>query len=108
MSPNRNVFEARKAWRAKAREELRRPRFWLLIAFLYVATFVISAALMSALDWIVPQLPWTPKPYESPDRPPVATAFYCANMIPISLLVTIPLLYFMGWPPSHPAADRIP
>jgi hypothetical protein len=88
----------RKAWRTQARADLRRPWFWVFIACLYVVTFLIVALLMLALDLIVPHLPWISKPYISSNPPPLATAFYCANLIPISLVVLLPLLYILGGP----------
>src|SRR5262249_29211803 len=96
----------RTAWRARARADLRRPFFWIVILSLYAVTFLFVALLMFLLDLVVPHLPWISKPYVSPDAPPLVTAFYCANMIPAMLLVVGPLLYISGGPPNRNAKKK--
>lgn len=96
----------RKAWRAQARLDLGRPRVWIFFVSLYVVTFVLVALLMFVLDLIVPHLPWISKPYVSPDPPPLVTAFYCANLIPILLAVVLPLLYIWGGPSKKGADEK--
>ena len=99
---NEDPKERRKAWRAQARLDLRRPWFWCFMGCLYVATFLGVAALMFILDLVVPHLPWISKPYVDPDPPPLITAFYCANLIPAMLVIAIPVLYIIGEPRRIP------
>ncbi len=89
---------ARDAWRTQARADLRRPRTWLIFAGLYVATYVLVAGLMFILNLVVPHLPWISKPYVNPDPPPLITAFYCANLVPVLLVLGWIALYFGGEP----------
>ncbi|MGA2140579.1 MAG: hypothetical protein ABSH14_17115 [Verrucomicrobiia bacterium] len=90
----------RAAWRAQARADLRRPRTWLILASLYVATFLLVAGVMFVLDLIVPHLPWISKPYVSPDPPPLVTAFYCANLVP-ALVIVVGLLLYCFYDPKR-------
>ena len=78
------------------RAELLRPWFWIFVACLYAAVFLVVATLMFILDWIVPHLPWISKPYISPDPPPLVTAFYCANLVGGFLVVAASILYILG------------
>lgn len=94
----RDIGEAQKAWRANARQDLRKPLFWILIGSLYLSTFLISLVSLVVLDWMVPRLPWIPKPCVNADNPPLVTAFYCANMVPGSFVLVGALLYFWGVP----------
>jgi hypothetical protein len=89
----------RVAWRAQARADLFRPRTWIILAGLYAFTFLAVAVLMFLLDWILPHLPWIPKPYESPDDPPLVTAFHCANAVP-ALAFTVGLLLYCFYDPK--------
>ena len=91
MDPEARIRRA--AWRAQARADLRRPRTWIILASLYAFTFLAVAVLMFLLDWIVPHLPWIPKPYVSSDDPPLVTAFHCANAVPALALLVGLLLY---------------
>jgi hypothetical protein len=95
--------------RRYGRGELLRPKFWIVVACFYAVTFLLVAALMFVLDWIVPHLPWIPKPYVSPDAPPLVTAFYCANSVLAFIIVSVPILFIFGprrqvpvlWPKKH-------
>lgn len=88
--------ERRKAWRAQARADLRRPLLWIFMACLYVATFLLVSLLAVILNLIVPHLPWIPKPYVNTDPPPLVLGFYCANCLPAMLVIFIPLAYIIG------------
>jgi uncharacterized BrkB/YihY/UPF0761 family membrane protein len=78
------------------RAELLRPWFLIVIVCFYTVTFLVVAALMYVLNWIVPHLPWISKPYVSPDPPPLVTAFYCANFVGGFWVVAVPILYIVG------------
>jgi hypothetical protein len=88
----------RKAWRAKARADLRRPSVWIFFGSLYVATFVLASVLFSVLSLIVPHLPWISKPYIKTDPPPLVLGLYCANLLPLALVVFAPILYIFPPP----------
>jgi hypothetical protein len=85
----------RAAWRARARADLRRPRTWIILASLYVATFLLVA---SVPNLIVPHLPWISKPYVNPDPPPLVTAFYSANLVLAGTFIAGLLAYCFGDP----------
>lgn len=87
-----------KAWRAKARADLRRPSVWIFFGSLYVATFILVSVLSSVLSLIVPHLPWISKPYINTDPPPLVLGFYCANLLPLTLVVFTPILYIFPPP----------
>ena len=82
--------------RRYGRAELLRPWFWICVVCIYVAVFVIVAALMFILGWIVPHLPWIPKPYVSPDPPPLTMAFYCANFMLGFIAFLVVILFIFG------------
>lgn len=87
----------RQPWhRRYGREQLFRPWFWVFVAGLYAATFLIAAILMFVLSWIVPHLPWISKPYVSPDPPPFVTAFRCANFVLGFIGILFPILFIFG------------
>ena len=71
---------------------------WLLVIIVgvYAAVFLAVTVLMYVLGWIVPHLPWIPKPYVSPDPPPLVTAFYCANMVGAFMVIAVPVVYILG------------
>jgi hypothetical protein len=89
-------------WRVRARADLRRPGTWLLFVGLYAGTFLLVATTMYLLNLVVPLLPWIDKPYVSPDPPPLITAFYCANLGLVALVIGGLALYILGpgrWSP---------
>lgn len=71
----------------------------MIFASLYVATYVLVAVVTSALEVVVPHLPWIPKPYVNPDPPPLVLAFRCAN----GVAAMLPLLWialYIGYDPN--------
>lgn len=92
------VKARRNAWRAKARADLRRPSVWIFFGCLYVAVFVLVSVLSSILSLIVPHVPWISKPYVSTDPPPLVLGFYCANLLPLTLVVFAPIAYIFPPP----------
>lgn len=89
------------AWRAQARADVRRLRFWMMLAGFYAITFLSVAALDFILSFIIPLLPWISKPYVSPDPPALVLAFHCANFVVGFIVFMLPLIYF--WGPSRKA-----
>ena len=84
-------------WRFRfGRSKFLRPQLFVIIVSVYAAIFLIVAALMYVLDWIVPHLPWIPKPYVSPDPPPLVTAFYCASLVGGFMVIAVPVIYILG------------
>lgn len=82
--------------RRYGRFELLRPRFWICVVCVYVAVFLIVAALMFVLSWLAPHLPWIPQPYINPDPPPLVTAFYCANFMLGFIAFLVVILFVFG------------
>lgn len=82
--------------RRYGRGQLLRLGFWIAVACVYAISFLLVAVLMFVLGWIVPHLPWIPKPYVNPDPPPLVTAFYCANFVLGFIAVVVPILFIFG------------
>lgn len=101
MAPCRPMDERRRhqraAWRARARKDLCRPRFWVIFSAIHVAAFVLVATIVSFLDWIGP-LPWLSEPYVNPDPAPLLTAFCCVIGMFVTTLVLGVLVYLLGGP----------
>ena len=96
MSENENIKA--EPWHIRfGRAKLLRPRLLLFMACVYAFIYLIVAALVFVLDWIVPPLPWIPKPYVSPVPPPLVAAFYCANFI-LGFMVIAVLVAYVGGP----------
>ena len=82
--------------RRYGRDELLSPKLWAVVGCLYAATFLLVAALMFLLAWVVPHLPWISKPYISPDPPPLDTALRCANFVLGFIAILLPILFVVG------------
>src|ERR1035437_2033271 len=79
--------------RRYGRDQLLRPWFWIGVVCVYAVSFLLLAVLMFVLGWIVPHLPWIPKPYVSPDPPPLVTDFYCSNFVLGFIAVVVVILF---------------
>jgi hypothetical protein len=88
----------RRVVRAQTRTQLRQPAFWVFSGCLYGVTFASVFVIMVVSGFVVPLLPWIPKPYVSPDPPPLITALYCANFLLGTWAVSVPFSYLFGLP----------